>query len=234
MLANRKSWSKSAPSPIASLTFAAISLTSHWCEYTDISSVPEFGPALPRGRDPIELGNRVAHHVRRQHRRGLLDALSGEKALGLRRPWPRRLRSGSGTCRRLSWPDGSHTPPDARRQSELRMCTSASSGRRPRAVKAAPQQSAITRPASFSQRRRRKPSRPNATAPSCRRCYFTRCGAKSCATLKVSDFRHARRGVPHLKLEGKGEKTRYVPIHRATKMLSPTGDRGFESSSLQR
>jgi integrase len=37
--------------------------------------------------------------------------------------------------------------------------------------------------------------------------------------LKVSDFRHARRGVPHLKVEGKGEKTRYIPIHAATNAL---------------
>jgi integrase len=37
--------------------------------------------------------------------------------------------------------------------------------------------------------------------------------------LKVSDFKHARRGVPHLKIEGKGEKTRYVPIHAATNAL---------------
>jgi site-specific recombinase XerD len=37
--------------------------------------------------------------------------------------------------------------------------------------------------------------------------------------LKVPDFRHARRGVPHLKVEGKGEKTRYIPIHSATNAL---------------
>jgi site-specific recombinase XerD len=37
--------------------------------------------------------------------------------------------------------------------------------------------------------------------------------------LKVGDFRHARRGVPHLKIEGKGEKTRYVPTHPATNAL---------------
>src|SRR6266404_6072696 len=37
--------------------------------------------------------------------------------------------------------------------------------------------------------------------------------------LKVSHFRHARRGVPHLKIEGKGEKTRYIPIHAATNAL---------------
>jgi integrase len=33
--------------------------------------------------------------------------------------------------------------------------------------------------------------------------------------LKVKDIQHARKGVPHLKLYGKGGKTRYVPRHPA-------------------
>jgi integrase/recombinase XerD len=33
--------------------------------------------------------------------------------------------------------------------------------------------------------------------------------------LKVKDFKHERRGVPHLKITGKGGKTRYVPLHPA-------------------
>jgi integrase/recombinase XerD len=33
--------------------------------------------------------------------------------------------------------------------------------------------------------------------------------------LTVKDFRHGRRGVPHLKVSGKGGKTRYVPLHPA-------------------
>jgi integrase/recombinase XerD len=33
--------------------------------------------------------------------------------------------------------------------------------------------------------------------------------------LKVKDFKHERRGVPHLKVAGKGGKTRYVPLHPA-------------------
>jgi site-specific recombinase XerD len=37
--------------------------------------------------------------------------------------------------------------------------------------------------------------------------------------LKVEDFRHARRGVPHLKVSGKGEKTRYLPLHPGTNEL---------------
>ncbi len=37
--------------------------------------------------------------------------------------------------------------------------------------------------------------------------------------LKVRDARHARRGVPHLKVAGKGEKTRYLPLHPGTNEL---------------
>ena len=37
--------------------------------------------------------------------------------------------------------------------------------------------------------------------------------------LKVKDFRHARRGVPHLKVAGKGDKTRYLPLHPGTNEL---------------
>ena len=33
--------------------------------------------------------------------------------------------------------------------------------------------------------------------------------------LKVKDFKHERRGVAHLKVSGKGGKTRYVPLHSA-------------------
>ena len=37
--------------------------------------------------------------------------------------------------------------------------------------------------------------------------------------LKVRDFKHARRGVPHLRVSGKGEKTRYLPLHPGTNEL---------------
>jgi site-specific recombinase XerC len=37
--------------------------------------------------------------------------------------------------------------------------------------------------------------------------------------LKVKDFRHARKGVPHLKVSGKGGKTRYLPLHPGTQAL---------------
>jgi len=37
--------------------------------------------------------------------------------------------------------------------------------------------------------------------------------------LKVKDFKQERRGVPHLKVSGKGGKTRYVPLHPAAGRL---------------
>jgi integrase/recombinase XerD len=37
--------------------------------------------------------------------------------------------------------------------------------------------------------------------------------------LKVKDFRHARKGVPHLRVSGKGGKTRYLPLHPGTNAL---------------
>lgn len=37
--------------------------------------------------------------------------------------------------------------------------------------------------------------------------------------LKVRDFRHARKGVPHLRVSGKGGKTRYVSLHPGTNAL---------------
>src|SRR5271155_2195692 len=37
--------------------------------------------------------------------------------------------------------------------------------------------------------------------------------------LKVKDFRHARKGVPHLRVSGKGGKTRYLPLHPGTHAL---------------
>jgi site-specific recombinase XerD len=37
--------------------------------------------------------------------------------------------------------------------------------------------------------------------------------------LKVKDAQHARKGVPHLRVSGKGGKTRYVPLHPGTAAL---------------
>ena len=37
--------------------------------------------------------------------------------------------------------------------------------------------------------------------------------------LRVKDFRNMRRGVPHLVVSGKGDKTRYLPLHPGTNEL---------------
>lgn len=37
--------------------------------------------------------------------------------------------------------------------------------------------------------------------------------------LKVNDFRHTRKGVPHLRVSGKGGKVRYLPLHPSTQSL---------------
>lgn len=37
--------------------------------------------------------------------------------------------------------------------------------------------------------------------------------------LRVKDFKHVRRGVAHLRVSGKGGKTRYVPLHPAASGL---------------
>src|SRR4029077_10820746 len=37
--------------------------------------------------------------------------------------------------------------------------------------------------------------------------------------LKVQDLRHARNGVPHLCVSGKGDKARYLPLHPDTNGL---------------
>jgi integrase/recombinase XerD len=57
--------------------------------------------------------------------------------------------------------------------------------------------------------------------------------------LRVRDFRHARRGVPHLRVAGKGDKTRYLPLHPGTNelihnYLEAAGHGGDESGALFR
>jgi site-specific recombinase XerD len=57
--------------------------------------------------------------------------------------------------------------------------------------------------------------------------------------LKVKDFRHARKGVPHLKVSGKGGKTRYLPLHPGTNglindYLAAAGHDADESGALFR
>lgn len=57
--------------------------------------------------------------------------------------------------------------------------------------------------------------------------------------LKVKDARHERRGVAHLRVSGKGGKTRYVPLHPAAsgaiaEYLDAAGHAGDESGALLR
>ena len=57
--------------------------------------------------------------------------------------------------------------------------------------------------------------------------------------LRVCDARHARKGVPHLKVSGKGGKTRYVPLHPGTNALihdylEVAGHAGDEAGALFR
>ncbi len=57
--------------------------------------------------------------------------------------------------------------------------------------------------------------------------------------LKVKDYAQERRGAPHLKVSGKGGKTRYVPLHPAasgliTDYLEAAGHGGAETSPLFR
>jgi site-specific recombinase XerD len=57
--------------------------------------------------------------------------------------------------------------------------------------------------------------------------------------LKVRDVRQERRGVPHIKVSGKGGKTRYLPLHPAAsgmiaEYLEAAGHGGAEATALFR
>ena len=57
--------------------------------------------------------------------------------------------------------------------------------------------------------------------------------------LRVKDFKHERRGVAHLKVLGKGEKTRYVPLHGVAgdlidEYLKKAGHAGDDAGALFR
>ena len=57
--------------------------------------------------------------------------------------------------------------------------------------------------------------------------------------LRVKDFQHERRGVAHLRVSGKGEKTRYVPLHGVADdlirdYLKQAGHGGDEKGALFR
>jgi site-specific recombinase XerD len=57
--------------------------------------------------------------------------------------------------------------------------------------------------------------------------------------LKIKDYRQERRGVPHIKVSGKGGKTRYLPLHPAAssliaEYLEASGHAGEETGPLFR
>ena len=57
--------------------------------------------------------------------------------------------------------------------------------------------------------------------------------------LKIKDYRQERRGVPHIKVSGKGGKTRYLPLHPAAssliaEYLEAAGHAGDEAGPLFR
>jgi site-specific recombinase XerD len=57
--------------------------------------------------------------------------------------------------------------------------------------------------------------------------------------LKIKDYRQERRGVPHIKVSGKGGKTRYLPLHPAAssliaEYLEAAGHSGEETGPLFR
>lgn len=57
--------------------------------------------------------------------------------------------------------------------------------------------------------------------------------------LRVRDYKHERRGAPHLKVTGKGEKIRYVPLHGIAgdlieEYLGKAGHSGDHTSALFR
>jgi integrase len=66
-------------------------------------------------------------------------------------------------------------------------------------------------------RRRTRTFAASATAPFSPLFHALR--REELCKLKVKDFRHVRKGVPHLKVAGKGGKTRYLPLHPGTHAL---------------
>ena len=57
--------------------------------------------------------------------------------------------------------------------------------------------------------------------------------------MKVKDFKQVLHGVPHIKVSGKGGKTRYVPLHPAAgglihEYLDVAGHSGEENGALFR
>ena len=87
------------------------------------------------------------------------------------------------------------------------------------ATKARPRRWGTTRRSRCWTRRSVTPSRPSAIAPCWPPLLYHALRREELCKLSVKDFRHERRGVAHLKVFGKGSKTRYVPLHPAASGL---------------
>jgi integrase/recombinase XerD len=94
----------------------------------------------------------------------------------------------------------------------------ASSGRRPKAAKARRRHLATTRRELLAAPAKDtiKSKRDRAILST---LLFHALRREELGKLKVRDFRHARKGVPHLRVSGKGGKTRYLPLHPGSNAL---------------
>ena len=95
----------------------------------------------------------------------------------------------------------------------------ASSGRRPRAAKARRRRSATIRRASLLAAPGDETVKEKRDRAILSTLLFHALRREELCKLKVKDFRNMRRGVPHLTVSGKGEKTRYLPLHPGTNEL---------------
>src|SRR5580704_4026676 len=95
----------------------------------------------------------------------------------------------------------------------------ASSGRRPRSAKARHRHSATIRRASCSPHLMQQPVKSKRDRAILSTLLYHALRREELCKLRVKDFRNTRRGVPHLTVSGKGEKTRYLPLHPGTNEL---------------
>ena len=78
---------------------------------------------------------------------------------------------------------------------------------------------AITRRANFSRRPKKETVKAKRDRAILSTLLYHALRREELCKLKVSDFAHSRRGVPHLKIEGKGEKMRFLPLHPGSNAL---------------
>ena len=148
----------------------------------------------------------ISHRDARAHHR------LARRAGAARRLAAARSGTGSRRSRRCSNISARRTPSPITR-------SKASSGRGRKAAKARRRRSAITRRASCWTRRRPTRIKSKRDRAILSTLLFHALRREELCKLKVRDFRHARKGVPHLKVSGKGGKTRYLPLHPGTNAL---------------